>query len=291
MIQNNKGQIHTPMKKIFLLLAVQACICLAAPAQVLNISLTIQEQTNWCWAACSEVVLDYYNFPKSQCEIAEWTRTVASPDFGNTNCCVDPSQGCNQDNWNFGHTGSIQEILIHFGNLQNDGGGPSTIEDITSDIQKNRLFVIRLKWNNTTGAHFVVGHGINGDNVYYMDPDSQDGFYIVKYSTMLDGSNPGTWTHTNRITSNVGIDEQVNKEALTFHPNPFCSVTTLQFGTILKNACLTVYNAQGQQVRQVKSVAGQTVDFDRDNLPAGIYLIRLTQDNTCYTGRVVIRDN
>lgn len=43
-----------------------------------------------------------------------------------------------------------------------------------------------------------------------------------------------------------------------------------------------------QQVRQVKSVSGQTVDFERDNLPAGIYLIRLTQDNTCYTGRVMI---
>ena len=281
------------MKKIILLLAVQACIYLTAPAQqVLTISLTKQEQTNWCWAASSKAILDYYKFVKSQCEIAEWTRTTALPDFGNTNCCVDPNQGCNQDNWNYGHAGSIQDILIHFGNLQNDGtNSPSTLEQITSDIQKNRLFVIRLKWNNTTGAHFVVGHGISGDNIYYMDPDSQDGFNLVKYSTMLDGTNPGTWTHTNRITSNVGVDEPINKEALSFHPNPFCSATTLQSGTILKDACLTVFNSQGQQVRQVKSVSGQTVDFDRGNLPAGIYLIRLTQDDACYTGRVIIRDN
>ena len=280
------------MKKIVLLLALHACIYLAAPAQELKIPITIQEQTNWCWAACSEVILDYYKFSKTQCEIAEYARTAAFPIFGNTDCCKDPSQGCNQDNYNYGHAGSIQDILIHFGNLQNDGtNSPSTLEEITSDIQKNRLFVIRLKWNNTTGAHFVVGHGISGDNIYYMDPDSQLRFYIVKYSTMLDGSSPGTWTHTNRITSNVGVDEPVNKEALSFHPNPFCSVTTLQSRTILKDACLTVYNSQGQQVRQVKSVSGQTVDFDRGNLSAGIYLIRLTQDNACYTGRVMVKDN
>ena len=279
------------MKKIILLLAIQACIYFAAPAQELPISLTIQEQTRWCWAASSETVLDYYKFVKTQCEIAEWARTAAYPTFGNTDCCLDPGKGCNQDNYNFGRAGSIQDILFHFGNLQNEGSGPSTIAQITSDIQKNRLFVILLVWNNGSGGHFVVGHGISGDNIYYMDPDSQEGFYIVKYSDLLDGTNPGTWRGTNRITSNVGVDETVNKETLSFHPNPFCSVTTLQTRTILKDACLTVFNAQGQQVRQIQSVCGQTVDFDRDNLPAGIYLIRLTQDNACYTGRVMIRDN
>ncbi len=278
------------MKKIFLLLAVQICIYLAAPAQVLNIPITIQEQSQWCWAACSEVVLDYYKVSKTQCEIAEWTRTVAYPTFGSTNCCLDPSKGCNQNNYNFNRTGSIQEILIHFGKIPNEGSGPSTLEEITSDIQKNRLFVILLNWSNG-GGHFVVGHGINGDNIYYMDPDSPEGFHIEKYSAMLDGTGRGIWSSTNRIISNVGVDERVNKEALSFHPNPFFSVTTLQCGTIFKDACMTVYNSHGQQVRQVKSVSGQTVDFDRGNLPAGIYLIRLTQDNTCYTGRVVIRDN
>lgn len=279
------------MKKLILLLALQACIYLAAPAQELKIPITIQEQSNWCWAACSEVVLDYYKTVKTQCEIAEWTRTAAYPFFGDVNCCQDPSKGCNKENYNFNRAGSIQEILIHFGNLQNEGSLPLTLDEITSDIQNNRLFVIALKWKDGYGGHFVVGHGIKDDNVYYMDPDSEDGFYIVKYSDLRDGTNPGTWRGTNRITSNVGVDEPVNKDALSFHPNPFYSVTTLQSGTMLKDACLAVYNSHGQQVRHVRGLAGQTVDFDRDNLPAGIYLIRLTQDNTCYTGRVIIRDN
>ncbi|MEI6456560.1 MAG: C39 family peptidase [bacterium] len=282
------------MKKIILLLAVQACIYLSAQAQqVLPISQTKQEQTNWCWAASSKAILDYYKFVKLQCEIAEWTRTVAFPTYGEVDCCQDPNQGCNNKdgNYNFGRAGSIQEILIHFGNLQNQGGLPSTLEEITSDIQKNRLFVILLKWKGAPVGHFVVGHGISGDNIYYMDPNSVEGFHIKKYSDLLNPEYPGYWYGTNRITSNVGIDEPVNKDALSFHPNPFCSVTTLQTGTILKDACLAVYNSQGQQVRQVKSVTGKTVDFDRDNLPAGIYLIRLTQGNTYYTGRVVIRDN
>ena len=282
------------MKKIILLLVVQACICFTAPAQVISIPRTIQEQTQWCWAACSKGVLDYYKFPKTQCEIAEWVRNTATfHNFGQVNCCVDPSKGCNYWNYNFNETGSIQEILVHFGNLQNQGyGRPLTLDEMKSDIQKNRLCVIRLQWKDTTGSgHFVVGHGINGDNIYYMDPDSQDGFYIMKYTVLTDTSRTGFWQGTNRITSEVGVNEAVNKEALSFHPNPFCSVTTLQCGTFLKDACLTVYNFQGQQVRQVQSISGQTVDFDRGDLRAGIYFIRLTQDNACFTGRVVIRDN
>lgn len=269
---------------------MQACINLAVMAQVLNIPLTIQEQSRWCWAACSEVVLDYYKFPKSQCQIAEWTRTVAYPTYGDTDCCLDPSKGCNQDNYNFNKTGSIQEILIHFGQIQNEGYGFLTQDQVLSDIQKNRLFVMRLEWK-TGGGHFVVGHGINAGNIYFMDPDSQDGFYIVKYSDLLDGTFSGTWNGTNRITSNVGLEEHGNKNMLSFLPNPCYSRTTLQCGSVLKDAILTVYNSQGRQVRQINNISGQTVEVDRDNLPAGIYLVRLTQANQSYTGRVLIRDH
>ena len=280
------------MKKLILLIAVQACMCLTATAQVITIPITKQEQTQWCWAASSKALLDYYKFPKSQCEIAEWVRNTSKfHNFGQVNCCVDPSVGCNYWNYNYGYAGSIQDILIHFGSIQNQGyDKPSDLNEVRSDMQKNRLFVIRLQWKDTTG-HFVVGHGINGDNIYYMDPDSQEGFFIIKYNALIDTLRNGFWQGTNRITSNAGVDETVNKEAISFHPNPFCSLTTLQCGTFLRNACLTVYNSQGQQVSQVQSVSGQTVDFDRGDLRAGIYLIRLTQDNTCYTGRVMIRDN
>ncbi|QLH30392.1 MAG: T9SS type A sorting domain-containing protein [Candidatus Parvibacillus calidus] len=54
---------------------------------------------------------------------------------------------------------------------------------------------------------------------------------------------------------------------------------------------MIVYNLQGQQVKQIKNISGQTVTLRRDNLPAGLYVIHLTQDNkTITTDKLIITD-
>ena len=74
-------------------------------------------------------------------------------------------------------------------------------------------------------------------------------------------------------------------------PNPFILETTLQTDKIFKDATLTVYNSFGQQVKQIKNISGQTITLYRDNLPFGLYFIRLTQDNQVITtDKLVITD-
>jgi hypothetical protein len=43
------------------------------------------------------------------------------------------------------------------------------------------------------------------------------------------------------------------------------------------NASLAVDNCFGQTVAQIENLSGQTVTFDRNNLPGGLYFIRLTE--------------
>ena len=286
------------MKKILLFLAVQACISISAQAQVLDVKNTEQEKTLWCWAASSKAILDYYKVVRQQCDIAEWVRVTATLNkYGSVNCCENGSDSCNYWNWNYGEAGSIQDILVHFGNIQNEGlAYPLTKEQITSDIQKNRLFVIRWGWVNGNGGHFIVGHGIDGDNIYFMNPWPGEGLHIGTYGFMLsgvDGTSTFTheWTHTNRITNNAGIHELTDNETISVHPNPFITSTTLHTNKILKDASLTVYSTFGQQVKRINNISGQTVALDRDRLPAGIYLIRLTQGATSFSGRLIIKDN
>ena len=272
------------MKKLLLFSAILCCLFTSAQAQVLNVRNNTQQYDQWCWAACSKTILDYYGFDTTQCGIAEWVRSTPKTwhDYGSVNCCTDASQGCNYWNWSWGEPGSIQEILVHFGNLQNTGVSAALTEnEITADIQNNRLFVIRWGWVGTNNGHFVVGHGIKGDSIYFMNPWSGEGLHVGTYSFMLEGVD-GTstythqWTHTNRITSNVGVNEPGNEETISAYPNPFSSETTLKPGKILKDACLTVYNSWGQPIKQINNISGQTVTFYRDNLPCGIYFLRLT---------------
>ena len=86
---------------------------------------------------------------------------------------------------------------MHHASIYSAGTGVLSIDEVRSDIQANRLFIARWEWNNGNG-HFVVGHGLVNDNVYYMDPLYGEGLKLAKYS-WFSKSTRHTWTHTNRI--------------------------------------------------------------------------------------------
>ncbi|MGG5207716.1 T9SS type A sorting domain-containing protein [Chryseobacterium sp. MIQD13] len=171
-------------------------------AQVLSVPQIIQEQDQWCWAASSKTILDYYGFPKLQCEIAEYTRTTATfHNFGSTKCCVSTTAGCNYWNYLSGYSGSIQNILSNFGSITTSSSNSSlTLSQINTEIANKRPFVIRWGWA-TGGGHFVVGHGVSGNNVYYMNPWFGEGKHISTYSWVVADGNH-TWTHSLRMTKN-----------------------------------------------------------------------------------------
>lgn len=150
-------------------------------SQVLSTPEVIQEQNQWCWSGVSKSILDYYGYHPSQCEIAEYARSVITwSNFGSVNCCINPNLGCNYWNYNWGYPGSIQDILVHFGNIQNSGTGVISLAQIATQINAGRPIVVRWGWNSG-GGHFVVGHGINGNNVYYMNPWFGEGLHISTY--------------------------------------------------------------------------------------------------------------
>jgi photosystem II stability/assembly factor-like uncharacterized protein len=84
--------------------------------------------------------------------------------------------------------------------------------------------------------------------------------------------------------TNAGIATHVNNpievsEAVVF-PNPFSDYTRIQVESPFKNAAFTLYNISGQQVKQINNITGNSFSLHRDNLPSGIYFLRLTQDNS-----------
>jgi len=171
---------------------------------ILTFPEIIQEQNQWCWAGVSAAIFDYFDNSVEQCEIAEYTRTVATwHDFGSVDCCVNPNTGCNYWNYNWGTNGSIEDILESMQarvNIQNYGVGRSlTISEIESDLFMDNPFVIRWGWD-AGGGHFLVGYGIDGNYLHYMDPWFGEGHKMGTYDWVSSGGGH-TWTHTNRLTS------------------------------------------------------------------------------------------
>ena len=90
------------------------------------------------------------------------------------------------------------------------------------------------------------------------------------------------------ITADNDVSEQTG---ISVFPNPFTSSTTLISCNFLNNATLTVFNSNGQQVKQTTNLTGQKIILNRDNLSGGLYFIRLTQNsNVIATSKVLIVD-
>ena len=90
----------------------------------------------------------------------------------------------------------------------------------------------------------------------------------------------------------ISVQELSEKKYFTIVSNPFSLQTTFNVNKNLQNATLIVYNSFGQEVKQVKNIFGQSIIFQRGNLPSGLYFIRLSQDSKIFaTDKLVITDN
>lgn len=75
------------------------------------------------------------------------------------------------------------------------------------------------------------------------------------------------------------VEENYLESSITISPNPFSYAATLHTGKNFKSGRLIVYNALGQEVKRLENISGHSIVLQRDNLPKGLYFIRLTQDN------------
>jgi hypothetical protein len=224
------------MKKLYsfyLRVAVIVAVCVSfLNAQTLNVPQEIQLQTNWCWSACTKCVLDYYGFTgNTQCQIAEYARTqVTWTSFGSANCCVNPSQGCNSWNYNWGYAGSMEDILLNFGNVkcQNHYNALSMAR-VASESNAGNPYLIRWGWSSG-GGHFMVGHGISGQAIYYMNPLPGYGYQIGNYNWVVNSSSH-SWTHSQTLCEELNLDAISGSTVICAGSTPLYSVNAIQSAT------------------------------------------------------------
>jgi hypothetical protein len=77
-----------------------------------------------------------------------------------------------------------------------------------------------------------------------------------------------------------GTDDYAsNKSQIAIFPNPFSAQTILQRDNAFNNASLTICNLEGKIVKRLENISGNTIVFQRENLPSGVYFLRLTENN------------
>jgi uncharacterized repeat protein (TIGR03803 family) len=147
--------------------------------------------------------------------------------------------------------------------------------------------IFKIKSDGTSYSKMLDFAGIT-------DGSSPNGSFIFDGAFLLGMTRSGGTNSKGTIFKFAYITDIAENNASTIFsvsPNPFSTQTVLQTDRRLTNASLIVYNSVGQTVRRVDNLAGGTIIFHRDNLPCGLYFVRLTQDgNTISADKFVITD-
>ena len=160
----------------------------AAEAGTFHLPQKYQEKDQWCWAACSQSILEYYG-----------------PAVTQTNIAAYGTGGVNTWNylWGAGTEGGvyrrgIREILENFGGFRGTGTVGAVAQTVVSnEMAARRPLVVNWSWTSG-GGHFVVSRGFTEGSMYLMDP--WNGPTVGTYAWVSNASGHA-WGWTLRLTN------------------------------------------------------------------------------------------
>jgi len=174
-----------PVQRQRIVIPIPAILGGPAPVSV-PVPWRKQEQTQWCWATCMQMVFlhDDPATNRTQCQLANAA-------FGNSGCCQSPSSSlCNNAlgiysisaEWSrYGYHSAYQDSSLSF-------------EAIKTEISAGRPVEIGLKWTNGGGhAVLIVGFEIDGAEQLVIVNDPWRGQVNVTYIELLVAYGDGQW--------------------------------------------------------------------------------------------------
>jgi hypothetical protein len=166
---------------------------------------------------------------------------------------------------------------------------------------ENHIFISKL--DATGNFSWARANGGSGTEIAWsMALDLSENIYTAGYfesSSIAFGSTTITNTDTNSFdifiakldTAIVGINETENSiSSIVFYPNPFSefATLTLQANNFFEGT-IEIRNIFGVSVSPPKHFSGNTIQFQRNNLPAGIYFYTITtKANQILNGKFII---
>jgi hypothetical protein len=139
----------------------------------------------------------------------------------------------------------------------------------------------------TIATKAAAGNSSVETNYSYIDAGMQVTAYYYRLKLVdLDGSFK---------YSNIAIVRKAGsiKGVRTF-PNPVISQMNLEFSNAKGNYVISLYNQAGQEVVTQRAIINSTVQYvtvERNNLPAGMYIlkVRSTESGVVYNEKVVLQ--
>ena len=140
------------------------------------------------------------------------------------------------------------------------------------------------RWDSETNDwvgqyHTVDAYDANGNNTVsirsWWDYNTND--WLLSYKEVSYWSELTTSISSNIIELNYIV-----------YPNPFTDYTTIELSDTYQILKIELIDIHGRTVRSINNINSNSITIYRDNLPSGIYFIRIQSDDT-YVKKVIIR--
>jgi hypothetical protein len=157
--------------------------------------------SEWCWNACSQMVLQKYGTTVGQDGIADYA--LVGSRAGHT---YDVENVLNKGSFPIGGDGltaefGVASILDHFAKINSQLQGPLSKDDFQDEMDGLRPAILRVGWSGG-GGHVIVAYGLTGDVVNIADPWYSSTVAMISFNALTTTgytnafSGTGTWTHT-----------------------------------------------------------------------------------------------
>lgn len=150
---------------------------------------------------------------------------------------------------------------------------------------------VSVQANQTYTFQFTPGTGMPdpyGVQVQMPGTYANGTFYIIDPSGVYDSG--FDMVFRTYVTAALGMDTITQKTA-TVSPNPFNTETLIQLNTPLSNGTLCVYDVFGNKVREVFNLNGTEINFRKETLSAGLYLLEIQDSNQQYQPKRLLVTN
>lgn len=146
-----------------------------------------QEQTQWCWAACAEMVIRYYGTAVRQCDEANFLRQ-------RNDCCAAPSSNaCNQPC----QVDDVARVYTNWGITCTPQLSQVPFATLSSEIDASRPVEVAFYWTGGGGHVAIVrGHGQHEGKPVVQVNDPAYGTGVTFYESLRTAYGQGQWAVT-----------------------------------------------------------------------------------------------
>jgi hypothetical protein len=169
---------------------------------------------------------------------------------------------------------SVEVLFIDESDLVIDLGNDTTICEEAMFVLDAGSGFASFEWQDGSTDQTLT---ISASGVYWVEAQDQNGCTVVD-SINID------------VISCLGVNE-FEPNLIAIFPNPFNDFTTVNFGQVLTDMYVVIYNGLGQEVYRNENLNTESIRIEKKQLGAGVYLfsVRNNGDNKeVFTTKLVV---